>query len=196
MKGRLLLAASLAGVLAAACANGAPADPDGAPLAAAPTDSAAASTDRLAPPAHATQAVVSQVIDGDTVVVDFGGSRENVRLIGIDTPEPRGGYQPAECFGDEASDFTRQLLPGGTAILVSRDVEPRDVYDRLLGYLYRAEDGLFVNLALVESGYADTLNIPPNDTFADTFAAASSRARAEQSGLWGACGGPDVLVAD
>jgi micrococcal nuclease len=129
------------------------------------------------------------------VIINFDGTTESVRLIGIDTPEPEGGYRPPECYGDEASEFTRQLLPEGTTVLVTRDVEPRDVYDRLLGYLYRAEDNLFVNLAIVESGFADTLNIAPNDTYAGDFMAAAAAARSADLGLWGACGGSDVPVS-
>lgn len=190
--------------LATACASDPPASPASAPLAGEPesadaptpadsADSAAASLD---PPEDAVEAVVSEVIDGDTVIVEFGGARENLRLIGIDTPEPRGGIQPPECYGDEASRYTAELLPEGTPILLTRDVEARDVYDRLLGYIYRQSDGLFINLAIVESGYADSLNIAPNDTFADTFAGARAEAQAADLGLWGVCGGPDVLVVD
>lgn len=170
----VLLAAALLG--AGACADSPPVSPEASP--------------------DASSAVIAKVIDGDTVTVDFDGTRENVRLIGIDTPEPRGGYQPPECFGDEASSYAAQLLPEGTVVLVTRDIEARDVYDRLLGYLYRASDGLFINLDLVESGHADTLNIAPNDTFAAEFSAAAARARAAGAGLWGTCGGSDVLVAD
>jgi len=31
---------------------------------------------------------VTQVVDGDTIVVDFGRRSEKVRLLGIDTPMP------------------------------------------------------------------------------------------------------------
>ena len=66
-------------------------------------------------------------------------------------------------------------------------MEPRDDYGRLLGYLHRSADGLFVNLELVESGYAVPLAIEPNTTHADRFGVAAERARVARRGLWAVC---------
>jgi micrococcal nuclease len=137
-----------------------------------------------APPANA---VVTSVVDGDTIVVRVGGGVEHVRLIGIDTPETVAPTKPVMCFGKEASAETTALLPAGTAVELVRDVEPRDDYGRLLAYVYRAADGLFVNLRLAEDGLADALSIAPNTTHADAFRAAVAAARAARRGLWGAC---------
>ena len=144
------------------------------------------------PPASA-RAEIAEVVDGDTVVVVFeAGRTENVRLIGIDTPEKPGGNLPAECFGAEASAFTSTLLPPGTPVLLTGGAETRDVYDRLLAYVHRASDGLLVNMALAREGYAAALSIPPNTDYSAHFAAAVEAARAENLGLWAACGGPDT----
>ena len=146
------------------------------------------------PPA-AARAEISRVVDGDTVVAVFPeGRTENVRLIGIDTPEKPGGNLPAECFGAEAGAFTTALLPPGTPVLLTGGAETRDVYDRLLAYVHRASDGLLVNMALAREGYADALSIPPNTDYAAQFATAVEAARAENLGLWEACGGPDTPV--
>lgn len=144
------------------------------------------------PPA-AARAEVLRVVDGDTVVVVFDGDRtENVRLIGIDTPEKPGGHLPAECFGAEATAFAAILLPPGTPVLLTGGTETRDVYDRLLAYVHRAADGLLVNMALAREGYAATLAIAPNTDYSAHFAGAVEAARAENLGLWAACGGPDT----
>jgi len=146
------------------------------------------------PPA-AARAEVVRVVDGDTVVVAFeGGRTENVRLIGIDTPEKPGGHLPAECFGAEASALAAILLPPGTPVLLTGGVETRDVYDRLLAYVHRATDGLLVNMALAREGYAAALSIAPNTDYSAHFAGAVEMARAENRGLWAACGGPDEPV--
>ncbi|MCA1670958.1 MAG: thermonuclease family protein, partial [Actinobacteria bacterium] len=129
-----------------------------------------------------------RVIDGDTVVVSFAGREENVRLIGIDTPESTDPSQPAECFGAEASERTAELLPAGTEVRLERDVEARDRYARLLAYVFRKPDDLFVNLALVEEGYAATLTIEPNVAYVDRFVAAATDAREQGLGLWSTCG--------
>jgi micrococcal nuclease len=131
---------------------------------------------------------VVRVVDGDTIVARLGGgAEEHIRLIGIDTPESVDPRRPVECFGKEAARRTSELLPSGTAIRLERDVEARDRFGRLLAYVHRRDDGLFVNLALAEDGYAQLLTIPPNVAYADRFAAAVAEARVSGRGLWSAC---------
>ena len=137
-------------------------------------------------------AVVERVIDGDTLVARIGNGSETVRLIGIDAPESVAPTRPVQCFGKEASLFLAGVLPAGTEITLMRDAEARDIYDRLLGYVVRSRDGLFVNLEMVATGYAAAMNYPPNDHYADAFDRAQSDAVASGQGLWRVCGGPDV----
>lgn len=139
-------------------------------------------------------AIVVEVVDGDTVDVKVADRTERVRLIGIDTPEATGGFLPVECYGDEASAFTKTLLPVGTEVRLTRDVEARDRYDRLLAYVHRAGDGLFVNLEIAASGYAEALIIEPNSTHAGAFYATAATARDQGLGLWGACGSADEVL--
>ena len=133
--------------------------------------------------------VVHYVVDGDTVDIEIHGTEERVRLIGIDTPETKKEGTPVECFGPEASAFTAQLLPEGTPVYLERDVEPRDQYGRLLAYVYRTSDGLFVYMEILTQGYAQPLTIPPNVAHADAFVTASRAAEAANVGLWGGCTG-------
>lgn len=141
-----------------------------------------------APPAgaHDGTAVVVEVVDGDTVDVRIGGRTERVRLIGIDTPETQHPDAPVECFGPEASAFTRSLLAEGTEVRIERDVVGRDHFGRLLGYVHRA-DGIFVNHEIIRRGYATPLSFEPNTAFARAFADAARAAEAEDLGLWAAC---------
>ena len=136
--------------------------------------------------APAGPATVARVVDGDTVEVRVAGRVEPVRLIGIDTPETSDPRRPVECFGAEATARTSALLPEGTEVVLERDVEARDRYDRLLAYVYRKEDGLFVNLALVEEGYAVSATYPPNVAHRDELGAAAAAAREAGRGLWSA----------
>jgi micrococcal nuclease len=147
------------------------------------------------PTAVAANATVERVVDGDTVVVRLGRRRELVRLIGIDTPETVDRRQPVQCFGHEASARTAALLPPGTPVRLERDAEARDRYGRLLAYVRRATDDLFVNHDLVLSGHAAVLRIEPNTAHADLLAAAMHGARADRRGLWGACGALGVPAA-
>ena len=123
---------------------------------------------------------VERVVDGDTLLLDNGA---RVRLQGIDTPETVDPDRPVECFGPEADLRTRQLLPPGTSVLLVRDIEARDRYGRLLAYVYRVEDGLFVNRTLVDEGLADVLIIAPNDAHAAELRRAAAEHRLIRPGL-------------
>ena len=132
-------------------------------------------------------ASVERVVDGDTLVVHVSGRRERVRLIGMDTPESVKPNTPVQCFAVEASNRTKALLPAGTPVRLVGDVEQRDRYKRLLAYVYRARDNLFVNLALVRDGYAVPYTFPPNVAHTAEFVTASADARNAGRGLWSAC---------
>lgn len=170
----LVVVIALIGLVAAAC--GRPATPATAPL-----------------PGGGTGLVahVDDVTDGDTVTLRIAGAEpERARLLGIDTPETVKPGTPVACFGPEASARTKALLPEGTEVLVQRDAEARDRYGRLLVYLWRRSDGLFVNRSLLAEGYATTLSIAPNTARRTELAAAERAARQAGAGLWGACSDP------
>ncbi|HVD37957.1 MAG TPA: thermonuclease family protein [Solirubrobacterales bacterium] len=129
-------------------------------------------------------AYVSRVVDGDTVEVQLDGEEEDVRYIGVDTPETVKPDTPVQCFGPQASDFNHRLVDHRRVRLVF-GVERRDVYGRLLAYVYL--DGRFVNAELVRRGLARTLTIPPNDRFAGSLKRLEIAAARAGRGLWGAC---------
>ena len=129
-------------------------------------------------------AVVTRVVDGDTVEVQLGGVEEDVRYIGVDTPESVAPGQPVECFGKDASEFNRNLVEG-ERVRLDYGAERRDQYGRLLAYVYLGDD--FVNAELVRRGYARTLTIAPNDDFEGLFARLQQRAANAGRGLWAAC---------
>ncbi len=134
-------------------------------------------------------ATMASVVDGDTIDVNIGGHRERVRLIGIDTPETKKPNTPVQCFGPEATKFTKSLLPPDVPLHLERDVVALDDFGRVLAYVYLAGDGQFVNLAIIRQGYARPLTIPPNVAHADEFVAAARVAQADNIGLWGGCSG-------
>jgi micrococcal nuclease len=130
---------------------------------------------------------ILKVIDGDTVDIDINGNTERVRLIGVNTPETKHPTKPIECFGPEASAYLTQLLPKGTHVRIERDIEARDRYGRMLLYLYRESDNLFINLDLVSHGYGTPMSIEPNTFHRNDFVHAAALAETTNVGLWKAC---------
>ena len=143
-----------------------------------------AGKDPLPPSASAR---VIEIVDGDTVIVSLRDRRVSVRLIGIDTPETKKPATPVECYGPEATQFIQSLIPPGTILVLHRDVEGRDHFGRLLAYIFRHHDGLFVNQEMMTQGFARPLSISPNLTYSRDFETWASQARREQRGLWKAC---------
>ncbi len=145
---------------------------------------------------HSLDTKVVRVVDGDTLVANAEGRVERIRLIGVDTPETVSPSKPVQCYGKQASDHLKALLPPGTLVTLTTDAETHDVYGRLLAYVYRHSDGLFVNLELAQEGYASLLTFPPNVAHEPQLARAVNDAHQRRLGLWGTCGGPGVPLAD
>ena len=135
-------------------------------------------------PPGSARAYVTRVVDGDTIEVQLEGKIEDVRYIGVDTPETVKPGAPVDCFGPQASSFNHRLVEGRQVKLVF-DVQRRDVYGRLLAYVYLGKR--FVSAELVRRGLARTLTIPPDDGFAGYLKRLEIAAARAGRGLWGAC---------
>jgi micrococcal nuclease len=129
-------------------------------------------------------ALVVEVVDGDTARMGVAGDDESVRYIGIDTPESVIPGETPECFGKQAARLNERLVEDETVRLVFGR-ERRDQYDRLLAYVYR--DKLFVNEEMVRRGFATVATFPPNVRHVPDFLRAQREARVAGRGLWGSC---------
>ena len=87
----------------------------------------------------------------------------------------------------KAASAENQKLVQGERVKLESDAEARDRYGRLLAYVYRERDGLFVNAELVRRGYARVLTIPPNVAHAAEFRLQATAARRAGRGLWSHC---------
>lgn len=140
-------------------------------------------TDNDASPTNTTPLYeVVRVVDGDTIEVLIDGEKKTIRYIGIDTPETVHPSKPVECFGFEASNKNKKLVVG-KKVRLTKDVSETDKYGRLLRYVY--VDDTFVNLTLVQEGYANALSYPPDMAFNEEFRKAEQEAREDKRGLWG-----------
>ena len=110
---------------------------------------------------------VTRVIDGDTIVVNYNGVQETVRMIGIDTPESVHPDKSKNTdAGFAASEFTTAHLTG-EKVKLEFDVQQRDQYGRLLAYVYK--DGEMFNKKLLMTGYAEIATYPPNVKYVNEF---------------------------
>jgi micrococcal nuclease len=129
---------------------------------------------------------VVDVLDGDTIVVTRdAGPPTTVRILGVDTPETHHPTKPVQCFGPEASAYTRRRLLG-RAVRLEEDVETHDIYGRRLAYVYL--DGERFDDELLRRGYARLLVIQPNVAHARAMLDEELEAKASGVGLWDACG--------
>lgn len=141
------------------------------------------------PSGDTTPAVVTRVIDGDTIVVSTDTHPAlTVRLLGIDTPEVRKPHTPVQPCGPQASERTRALAPAGTAVRLEYDPtqDHTDRYGRALAYVWIGD--VMLNHTLVAEGWARTYvyNHQPG-RHADALAAAQRDAQAARAGVWGQC---------
>jgi endonuclease YncB( thermonuclease family) len=129
---------------------------------------------------------VISVEDGDTITVDSGGKPERVRMIGVDTPETHHPQKAVQCFGAAAHAYTQQLI-GQSQVRLEADPEDdnRDVYGRLLRYIYLPDDRL-VNAEIVKNGYGFAYTRFPF-TKLEEFRQFETQAREQQLGLWQGC---------
>ena len=148
----------------------------------ADNSSASASASPASGEKYDATVTVSRVVDGDTVEISPSiSSTEDVRLIGVDTPETVDPDEEVEPYGPEASDFATSKLEG-ERVGLEFGQEKFDDYDRLLAYVY--VDGQMFNEDLIEQGYAQTYPYEPNTKYADRFEMAQQEARASGLGIW------------
>lgn len=150
---------------------------------------AAPALEGLPVPAGAQQATVVRRVDGDTVLLRGRGvgpleaEPTRVRVLLIDAPEV---HTRQECFGEEAADRAAELLRDGEQVRVQADRDPEDRFGRALLHVWNA-DGVNVGEALVREGFAEILQLDPNERYLDAFERAEDQARAAGRGLWSAC---------
>ncbi len=130
-------------------------------------------------PATGIETVITRVVDGDTLIIETG---ERIRLLGVDTPETKHPNRPAEPWGHEASEFTRQHVEG-QRVQLEFDRERQDRYGRWLAYVFR--DDWFLNEELIRQGYsrAET-RFPFRSDRQRLFRKAEQEARDERRGIW------------
>ncbi len=134
------------------------------------------------------QGIVTQVIDGDSILVHFdqgsgayADQTKEIRYIGIDAPEivsPRDHFQ---CKGDTARLYNEMLVLG-KHVTLTKEVSDTDQIHRLLRHV--SVDGESVADRLLAQGLAKTLTFAPDIALEPHFRAIEAYAREHQLGIW------------
>ena len=133
---------------------------------------------------------VTRVIDGDTIVIETG---DQVRLIGIDTPEVAESGKPVQCWGDQATYYLASILEGRGVYLTYSPEARRDAFNRILAYVYRVDGNVDINRHLLETGYATNYFQFPHRRLSE-FAGVALQARLGEKGIFGPeCRGERLL---
>lgn len=127
---------------------------------------------------------LQEVIDGDTIRIQYKGSSEKVRFLLVDTPETKHETLGEQPFGPEAKQFVKELLEGEDTVYIEFDVSYRDKYKRLLGYIY-TKDGISLQEELLKNGLARVAYIyDPNTKHVDWFKSIQKDAQKQAIGIW------------
>jgi micrococcal nuclease len=127
---------------------------------------------------------VIRVVDGDTIVVDYQGTYEKVRLLCVNTPESvHPDKKQNILMGKVASDYTKSRLTGS---FVDLEFEGpiRGRYGRLLCYVIL--DGANFNIELVKQGLSPYYTkYGQSKKYHEEFKEAERYARHHNLNIWG-----------
>lgn len=123
---------------------------------------------------------IKTVIDGDSVILTDG---REVRLIGINAPEPAYKKRPAQPVATEAARTLRRLTRG-KALKMIPGHERRDRRGRLLAHL-RLPTGKLVTAEMLRRGMGFHITIGDNTRYLLYYQQAEVQAQAKRAGVWG-----------
>lgn len=129
---------------------------------------------------------VVKVVDGDTIdikVPDAEYPNTRIRLWGVDTPETEKSPGGEKYFGNEATEFTTNLVLSKTVtVYLDPDNKTRGKYGRLLAYV-QMPDGQYLNELLLSEGYAYA-DLRFKHSRYNKYKQLESTARSLNKGLW------------
>jgi len=107
-------------------------------------------------------AKVTQVIDGDTIVVDIDLgfdvklTNQKVRLLGVDTPESRTSDKIEKTFGEASKNYTKKFIEQCSEqniVLRTYLSDNEEKFGRLLGEIINPQTKKVLNEELINNNY-------------------------------------------
>lgn len=150
-----------------------------------PTSSTNVSTSSAEAEPKVMLALVTGVIDGDTIKIEIDNKSDVVRVLGINTPEVVGSPRGAECYGGEATKEAHTLLGGQTVTLTTDSSQAyRDSYDRLLASV-TLSDGTDFGSKMLQGGLAKEYTFVAPYQNQTLYRRIEAEAKQKGIGLWG-----------
>jgi micrococcal nuclease len=149
-------------------------------------------------PPDAKKAVVQEVRDSSTYVVELDGKRKLVRLIAVDAPDAK--VKPlGECYANEAIAHLGELAPKDTTVYLEPDAIDRDKDGRLLRFVWvpgekKDDKPVLINGRMIRDGYAAWFEEDDNYTYEYVFERYEKEAKDRNRGIWKNCGGPHEKI--
>ncbi len=139
-------------------------------------------------PSDAVEAAFLRTIDGEKFRVMWGDGEKEIRLIGVDAPEPKIDDNITECFAFDSRDLLNELLDG-QVVFLGPDVEDNDVKLRLWRYVWADVDGekVMINEYVLSQGWATVHTNEKNIKHQKDFIAAEKIAKRKSLGMWESC---------
>ncbi len=125
-----------------------------------------------------TRALVTRVLDAQTIEAAIGNDTFRIRYIGVDAP---GIIQTVEWQGPQAIAYNERLV-GGQIVVLVKDISETNPEGELLRYVLTGN--VFVNYEMIRQGYAKALVTPPDVACQNIFLVAQTEAQAGVIGVW------------
>ena len=130
---------------------------------------------------------VIKIYDGDTITISDGTHEIRVRLIGIDTPEMNEKNPILRNLANQAKDYLSSLILNQFIYLQLDHFNEKsmhlDKFGRLLAYVYRFSDNLFVNAQMMRMGFSQEYERYAFEQL-HYFRKLAAQAKAEKLGIW------------
>jgi micrococcal nuclease len=128
-----------------------------------------------------------ETIDGDTIKIKVDGKVETIRYLLVDTPESKNPRMCVQPFAKEAFQRNNELVREGSLTMELEQGNTRDLYGRLLAYVY--VDGKSVQETLLTEGFARVAYImnPPYKNI-QQFRDDESLAKRNRVNIWSRTG--------
>jgi micrococcal nuclease len=114
---------------------------------------------------NASPCPIIRIIDCATIIVDINNQEVTIKLTGV---------RPAEEYNKETAVFMENLLKG-ESVYIADDPNQK--------YIYRAPDGLFVNVEIIRQGYGQVDDAAPFK-YSTEFSRLQEFAKERKKGIW------------